>query len=449
MTQTMDTDYLVIGAGAAAMAFVDELITQSHTARVIMVDRRDGPGGHWNNAYDFVTLHQPAEFYGVNSERLEHGPGEFASKDQILTYYKRVMDKMCATGRVRFFPQCEYEGDGVFRSLKDASQTYQTTVKRRIVDATYANVSIPSERAPDYPVDTRSHCVPINALASLTRSWKRYIVIGAGKTGIDAILRLLDDEIGPDDITWIMSHDPLLFNRDLMNRKVFPVDFPRQLRATISAANADEYLQIFEKHNWIMRLDPTIQTEHCRCTTINLDELAQLRSISHIVRLGRVKRINADEIILEQGQIPTGPDTLHIDCTANGLERRPPRTVFEGNRITLQPLALCQPIFSAGLIASIEVRETTDDKRNRASQPVPYPDTFLDYFEAILIWNRNSLAWIPRQKTMMFSKRLSILTHLSLWGKLRLFVGLILWGYHAIGAIEGIVQHQRKKSASD
>jgi hypothetical protein len=444
----MDTDYLVIGAGAAAMAFVDELIAQSHTTRVVMVERRDGPGGHWNNAYDFVTLHQPAEFYGVNSERLEHGRGEFASKDQIVAYYKRVMDKLCATGRVRFFPQCEYEGDGQFRSLEDASQAYQATVQRRIVDATYGNVSIPSERSPDYPVDANSHCVPINALASLTRSWKHYTVIGAGKTGIDAILRLLNDQTDPNDITWIISHDPLLFNRDIMNSDIFPVDFPRQLRTTIGTANADEYLQAFEKHNWIMRLDPTIQTEHCRCTTINLDELAQLRRISRIVRLGRVKAINADEIILEQGQHPTNPDTLHIDCTANGLERRPPRPVFDGNRITLQPIALCQPIFSAGLIASIEVRETTDDKRNRASQPVPYPDTFLNYFEAILIWNRNSLAWIPRHKTMMFRKRLSILSHLSLWGKLRLLVGIILWGYRAIAAIEGIIEHQRKKSAA-
>ena len=445
MILSLDTDYLVIGAGAAAMAFVDELISQSPTARVIMIDRREAPGGHWNNAYPFVTLHQPADFYGVNSEQLEDNPGEFASKEQILTYYKRVMKKLCATGRVNFFAQCEYQGDGQFRSLTDESQIYQTTVHRRIVDAAYSNVSIPAERPPNFPVDSAMHCVPINALASLTRPWNHYVVIGAGKTGIDAILRLLEDLVDPSDITWIMSHDPLLLNRDMMNRDVFPVEFPRQLRLTRGISTADEYLNVFEKHNWIMRLDPTIETEHFRCTSVDMCELAKIRRISNIVRLGRVTEITPDEVLLEHGAIPSHPDTLYIDCAANGLVRRPPKPVFDGKRITLQPISLCQPIFSAGLIASIEVRETSDAKRNQASQPVPYPDTFLHYFQAILIWNRNSLAWIPRQKTMMFRKRLSILSHLSWWGKLRLLVGVVCWGYPAIAAIEQIIENQQRK----
>jgi hypothetical protein len=448
VAKTLDTDYLVIGAGAAGMAFVDELITQSGTARVVLVDRRKAPGGHWNNAYDFVTLHQPADFYGVNSERLEQEPRDFASKEQIVTYYQRVIEKLCATGRVQFFPECEYLGESQFRRLGGDSQRYQVTVQRRIVDATYSNVSIPAERSPEYQVDPKAHCVPINALATLTGSWTHYIVIGAGKTGIDAVLRLLGEQVSPDHIRWVMSHDPWLFNRDLMNTELFPTEFPKGLRATCRASDAADYLRIFEEHNWIMRLDPTIQTEHCRCATVTLDELAQLRRISNIVRLGRVTRIEVEAVMLERGQIPTGPHVLHIDCTANGLERRPARPVFEGNRITLQPLVLCMPAFSAAMTASIEVREKTDEKRNRSSQPVPYPDTISNYFEALLIWQRNSLRWIPRHSAMMFSRRLSLLTHLSLWGKLRLLVGVILWGYRAFAAVERIVRRTQKQRTS-
>ncbi|HYL51400.1 MAG TPA: hypothetical protein VEZ15_05480 [Acidimicrobiia bacterium] len=51
------------------MAFTDELIADSDSD-VVMVDRRHRPGGHWNDAYPFVRLHQPAPFYGVNSRRL-------------------------------------------------------------------------------------------------------------------------------------------------------------------------------------------------------------------------------------------------------------------------------------------------------------------------------------------------------------------------------------------
>lgn len=35
-----------------------------------MVDRRPKIGGHWNDAYPFVRLHQPSSFYGVASRPL-------------------------------------------------------------------------------------------------------------------------------------------------------------------------------------------------------------------------------------------------------------------------------------------------------------------------------------------------------------------------------------------
>ena len=65
----LKADYLVIGAGAMGMAFTDVLMTESDKT-VILVDRHDRPGGHWNDAYPFVRLHQPSAFYGVNSRKL-------------------------------------------------------------------------------------------------------------------------------------------------------------------------------------------------------------------------------------------------------------------------------------------------------------------------------------------------------------------------------------------
>ncbi|OWY61309.1 hypothetical protein B7486_64465, partial [cyanobacterium TDX16] len=65
--QPFSTDYLVMGAGAVAMAFTDALLEASEDATVVLVDRRDRPGGHWNDAYPFVRLHQPSSFYGVSS----------------------------------------------------------------------------------------------------------------------------------------------------------------------------------------------------------------------------------------------------------------------------------------------------------------------------------------------------------------------------------------------
>ena len=52
----IETDYLVVGSGAVGLAFADTLLTESD-ARITIVDRHGKPGGHWNDAYAFVTLH--------------------------------------------------------------------------------------------------------------------------------------------------------------------------------------------------------------------------------------------------------------------------------------------------------------------------------------------------------------------------------------------------------
>lgn len=51
------------------MAFTDVILRESNK-RVAIVDRRSTPGGHWNDAYPIVRLHQPIAFYGVNSRAL-------------------------------------------------------------------------------------------------------------------------------------------------------------------------------------------------------------------------------------------------------------------------------------------------------------------------------------------------------------------------------------------
>ena len=69
MLDTIEADYVVVGAGASSMAFVDTLLRQS-TATVAIIDRRHKPGGHWNDAYPFVRLHLPSHYYGVESTSL-------------------------------------------------------------------------------------------------------------------------------------------------------------------------------------------------------------------------------------------------------------------------------------------------------------------------------------------------------------------------------------------
>src|SRR3954471_19712735 len=117
MGRVIDTDYLVVGAGASGMAFVDAVLANSD-ARVVMVDRRHRPGGHWLDAYPFVRLHQPSADYGVNSPPLGANtidPSRYyqrASAGEICDYFCRVMDeRFVPSGKVRFLPMSDYRGE--------------------------------------------------------------------------------------------------------------------------------------------------------------------------------------------------------------------------------------------------------------------------------------------------------------------------------------------------
>merc|ERR1719447_1824547 len=82
---------------------------------------------------------------------------------------------------------------------------------------------VPSTTKPNFTVEEGVNIVPINGLSRLSRPWARYVVIGAGKTGIDALLHLLDIGVNPESIMWIISNDCWYFNRDSFTGEVVPV----------------------------------------------------------------------------------------------------------------------------------------------------------------------------------------------------------------------------------
>jgi hypothetical protein len=223
MTMTpIDTDYLVIGAGAIGMAFVDTLLTDTD-AQIVMVDRHHRPGGHWNEAYPFVRLHQPAAQYGVNSRELSHGLKDsvglnagmygLSSGAELVAYFDQVMQqRFLPSGRVRFLPMSQVVGSYEVESLvTGARQPVQ--VRKKVVDGTHSRMQVPATTPPRYSVAPGVQCVPLNELARLARPQAGYVVVGAGKTGMDACIWLLEHGVDPDHIRWIMPRDPWVLNR--------------------------------------------------------------------------------------------------------------------------------------------------------------------------------------------------------------------------------------------
>jgi hypothetical protein len=214
--RVIETDYLVVGAGASGMAFTDALISESDVD-VVIVDRRHGPGGHWLGAYPFVRLHQPSAFYGVNSVNLGQdridGTGynagfyERATGAEICTYYERVLaDRFLPSGRVRFLGMTEYTGISSHEhrvvSLLTGDET-AVRVRRALVDATYLQGEIPADHRPSFSVDDEARLISPNELVVSGGSASGYTVIGSGKTGMDTCIWLLDNRVDPQEIRWI------------------------------------------------------------------------------------------------------------------------------------------------------------------------------------------------------------------------------------------------------
>ena len=406
-----ETDYLIIGAGAMGLAFADVLIAESG-AHVTIVDRHGKPGGHWNDAYDFVCLHQPSAFYGVNSmglgsgEKDQFGPNsglyELASGAEVLAYFDRVMrNRLLVSGRVRYLPMTEHVGAGQVRSLLSGDGGH-ITVRRKIVDATFLKTSTPSTHIPQFEVEPGVRLVPPNALPHL---WLEagpppgaYVILGAGKTAMDTAGWLLNAGVAPALIHWVTPRDSWLLNRlhTQPGQEFFHEAIGGQLtllQAMADAADLDDLFARLEAGGIMLRIDPSVKPAMFHYATISRGEVEALRAITQVIRLGRVRELAPGLISLEKGEVPVAPDALFIDCTASAVTPRPCEPVFQHGLIMLQMVRLPQPAFSAALIAHLEARGGSDEANNALCAPIASPERLEQYPLATMANAMNQFAW--------------------------------------------------------
>ncbi len=407
----IETDYLVIGAGAAGMSFVDALIDAEHDCDVVMVDRRHAPGGHWNDAYPFVSLHQAAACYGVNSRALgtDHlderglnaGLYERADGPQICDYFRRVLDEHhLASGRVRFFPMSNYlgleAGDVALVAALTGVRT-EVKVRRAVVDARYLEPTIPSRHMPSFSVDTDVRCVSVNELPDVKEPATGYTIIGGGKTGSDACTWLLENGVDPNHIRWVRARDAWMWNRayvqplELVAATIDGV--ARCVEASAEAGSTDDLFARLEACDQLLRFDERVTPTMYHGATLTVAELEGLRAIENVVRLGHVKAIRADQIVLERGTISTDRKQLHVDCSAAGLGKAPARPIFEPGRITLQCISTVFPTFNAAVIGYLEASRGDDEvAKSRLAPTNRYPEAAQD--------------WIPNMRGQLASLEL-------------------------------------------
>ena len=369
----IETDYLVVGAGASGMAFVDTLLSLTD-ARVVVVDREPRPGGHWLHAYPFVRLHQPSANYGVASRPLGEdgldadGYYERATAQQICDHFGTALDDLVASGRVTFLGSTEYRGqDGGAHRLESLESGNVTTVRaRKLVDATYVSSDIPSRHTPSYLVDPDVRVVPPNDLGDDAAG---FTVLGAGKTAMDTCVWLLEQGVDPGRIRWVKPRESWLFERSFM-QPLDQVATYMQMQAHWVAAAAQatgghDFAHRLAADGVLVRVDPTVEADMFRGAIISTREVGLLRSIEDVVRGRRVQRVAADRLVLDGGEVPSRPGEVYVDCTARGVPFTQPVPVFSPDRITLAYTTLGITPWGAATVAAVEATRDSDDDKNR------------------------------------------------------------------------------------
>jgi len=287
-----------------------------------------------------------------------------------------------------------------------------------------AATQVPSTHTRSFLVADGVVCIPINDLPCVERPPECYCIIGSGKTGIDACLWLLANKVSPDSIRWIMPRDGWWSNRaklqwteDFFETSVSSV--ADQMEALAEATSVDDLFARFEACGASYRLDPDITPTMFHGATISASELNALRQIKDIVRMGRVKSIQREAIILERGELASRDDCLYVDCSATGIPLRPNVPVFNDRRITLQFVRAFRPCLSAAAIAFIEAHFADDAEKNTLCAPVPPVTAGLGWVRIVSISMANHARWSNHPELMRWlaSSRLDGGVHGDHWVK--------------------------------
>ena len=236
-----------------------------------------------------------------------------------------------------------------------------------------------------------------------------------------------------------MPRDSWLFNRLVLQPSVeflgvLTKSYADQMEALVCGTSVDDVFIRLERAGVAMRIDPTVMPTGFHCAIVSQAELDELRRITSIIRLGRVRSISETELVMDRGTIPTTSGTLHIDCSAVSIPKMPTKTIFEPDRITLQWVRLCQPTFSASLVGHVEATVSDIESKNRLCAPIAAPDSPVDFLSMSIVDLANAAEWESdaRLTEWMVGSRLE--------GWSRLFTGLTGEETEVLADIERIEQ---------
>jgi hypothetical protein len=309
---------------------------------------------------------------------------ERARQPEIRAYYDEILHRrFLATGRVAFLGGSEHHTDGSSHLVTSrvSGETVQIDVRRRVVDATYLSPTIPATTRPPFGVADDAPVVAINELARLDGSPRRFVIVGSGKTATDGIVWLLANGVPPDRIVWVRPRDPWMLSRAVVQPDP-AVALGLAADTMTAAADAGSLEDLFvrlEAAGVMLRIDTGVMPTMAKTPTLGRWELDRLRTVEHVVRLGRIRQVTRREIILDDGTVPLAPGSLVVHCAASGLRYPPLVPLWRPDKIRLQTSRAGFPCFNAALAGYVEATRDDDRERNRLCPPNTLPDSLASW----------------------------------------------------------------------
>jgi hypothetical protein len=202
------------------------------------------------------------------------------------------------------------------------------------------------------------------------------VIVGSGKTATDGIIWLLMNGVPPDRIVWVRPREPWMLNRAVVQPD--PAVALRLAADTMAAAadaeSLDDMFLRLEAAGVMLRIDTDLVPTMAKTPTLGLWELDLLRTIDNVVRLGHIKHVTAEEIVLDEGVVPLAPRSLVVHCAASGLQYPPLVPIWGPQEIRLQTIRAGFPCFCAALAGYVEATRDDDRERNRLCPPNTLPD---------------------------------------------------------------------------
>ena len=242
--KVLECELCLVGAGLAGLnALAIAISYLGKNDRVIVIDRKNGIGGMWQEAYDYVRLHSPYRSFrcGNIEWKLKKPYSYLATKAEILDYFANCYEQAkCSVKLDEYWNysllDCQevkvnghYEVHASFTSTVDQQPPRLIIKTQRLIKAFGFNATSPTQ-LPLTSSSVKSITPSYLYLNSteIQQSDKPIYIVGAGKTGMDVAFYLANRF--SDKVVHILTGQGTAF---LNRNKLFPKGMKRFLGGTL------------------------------------------------------------------------------------------------------------------------------------------------------------------------------------------------------------------------